>query len=48
MNENSFALAAAIWPKEAFASETEWREYVAKWFPKLEKINKLLDKAKNK
>ncbi len=44
MNENSFALAAAIWPKEAFKSETEWREYVTKWFPKLKSLNAILAK----
>ena len=44
MNENSFTLAASIWPKEAFKSETEWREYVTKWFPKLSNMNKILAK----
>jgi hypothetical protein len=44
MNENSFALAASIWPKSSFSSEAAWVAYVTKWFPKLASMNAILAK----
>jgi hypothetical protein len=39
-----FELAASIWPKSAFATENDWRDYVSKWFPKLKSLNEILAK----
>lgn len=37
-------LAASVWPKASFATESDWQAYVAKWFPKLKSLNAILAK----
>jgi hypothetical protein len=42
LTEYQLEIAAKLWPKSFFETETEWLEYVAKWLPKLPALNKAL------
>ena len=44
----TYELAKAIWPPSAFSSKEEWEAYVRKWWPKLDSMNRILDRGKIK
>ena len=44
----TFELAKILWPPSAFSSKEEWEAYVRKWWPKLDSMNRILDRGKIK